>query len=561
MALKAKTRIKLSREKKPAKHKPFKAASGSRFVLLIGDEGAILIHLNGNAVLSRQYVPDTGPQHLAELKETLGRDPKAPLMLVLDSMDQTYVQHTLPPVSKLNVGKLIKQRLDRDYGPDVIKGALLLGREEKGRRDWNFLMISVEKSAHFSVWLEFTQALPNRFLGIYLLAVECETIVKNLERAMNVPRTEAPSQWKFFVSHNKVGGFRQVMIRNGRMVFTRLAQPLAESKPEVIAGNIEQEILNTIEYMKRLSYNPQDGLDVYILASAGVKAAIDGSKFEARNTHLLTPFEVAQYFNIEGATQATDQFGDVILAASVGCSPKHTLKFTTPHSQKLDNLHQLFVYQRMAVAACALGIVGYTGYMATDIYTYTGEIETLNQSRANAQRDKDALDREIRQSNLDVDKVSEIMDFYEGISKERLSPLPLVFAIQPLTGLPARIKEVQWKLDTAAPGTPVAAGAPPKATVMVMLDLEETGGNLNKLKDQAREVLEAYKKAFKEYEVTYTNTPPELQEDGRLQVDFKVAEDNARSSIAKVVTVQLLIKGAAVLPVAAAAAPVATVTP
>jgi hypothetical protein len=552
MALKVKNRIKLSREKKasPARPKPFKAAKGARYVLLVGDEGAILLHMNGNNVLTRQYVPDSGQQHLDELKETLAKDPKAPLMLVVDSMDQTYVQHTLPPVSKLNVGKLIKQRLDRDFGPDVIKGALLLGREEKGRRDWNFLMISVEKSAHFTVWLEFAQAQPNRFLGIYLLAVECETIVKNLERAINRPKTESDSQWKFFVSHNKVGGFRQVMIRNGRMVFTRLAQPLAESKPEVIAGNIEQEILNTIEYMKRLSYNPADGLDVYVLASAGVKAAIDGSKFEARHWQALTPFEVAQYFNIEGATQQTDQFGDVILAASIGASGKHTLKFDTPISQKLDKLFQMFIAQRAAVALVALGIIGYAGYVGTDIYSLGGEIEKLEQSKMSIQQQKEGLDREIAQSKLDVDKVSEMIDFYQVLTKQRISPLPLLKAMEPMSGLPVKIKAINWKID-APSGTPAtavaAAGSPPaKILASVQLEFSDSGSNVNEVKEKAKKVLEQAKQMLKGYEVAYDKLPPELQEDSRLQIDFK--EDPNAKPISKTILVDLIIKGSAVPP-------------
>ena len=131
--------------------------------------------------------------------------------------------------------------------------------------------------------------LPNRFQGIYLVSVETETIIKDLERAMGVAKTGTGSEWKFFVSHNKVGGFRQVIMRNGRLIFTRMAQPIGESTPEVIAGNIEQEMLSTIEYMKRIGYDAAAGLDIYIVASDNVRAILDKSKFKANLFEIMTP--------------------------------------------------------------------------------------------------------------------------------------------------------------------------------------------------------------------------------------------------------------------------------
>src|SRR5690606_17941331 len=115
-------------------------------------------------------------------------------------------------------------------------------------------------------------------------------------------------------------------LRGGRIIFTRLAQPVGESSAEVIAGSIEQEMLSTIEYMKRLSFSPQTGkLDIYIVASSNIKAAIDAKRFNATTFQILTPFEVAQHLKIEGAAQPTDQFGDVIMAALIGASKKHVL--------------------------------------------------------------------------------------------------------------------------------------------------------------------------------------------------------------------------------------------
>ena len=70
----------------------------------------------------------------------------APIVLVIDNMDQSYIQQSLPPVSSFSVQKLIKRRLERDFGKNDIKGAISLGRDTGGRKDWNFLMVALERS-------------------------------------------------------------------------------------------------------------------------------------------------------------------------------------------------------------------------------------------------------------------------------------------------------------------------------------------------------------------------------------------------------------------------------
>ncbi len=538
-------RLKKPRAEASSKRKGFRASKGTRFVLLVGDEGAILVHIDGNVVRSRHFVPDSGKASLDELAAVMEADVNAPLMMVVDSMDQTYVQHTLPPVSKLSVNKLIKTRLDRDFGRDAIKGSVLLGREENGRKDWNFLMISLERSPHMAVWLDFAEAVPNRFYGIYLVSVETEVLIKNLERAMALPKEETSAQWKFFVSHNKVGGFRQVILRNGRIVFTRLAQPMAETNPEVVAGNIEQEITTTLEYVRRLSFKPEDGLDVYVIAAGGIKPFIDGAKFEARGCHVMTPFEVAQHLGIEGATQPTDQFGDVILAASIGCSKQHVLKLTTVQTRKLDSYFQILSTQKIAAALIALLIILYAGYEAFSMFSVSQDISALEETKQSQTQAKSRLEQDIKNSNLDVDKVSDLIDLYQMLQKERLSPMPLVHAVLTLKQLPVTIKSIDWVLGD---GTPIKAESPPtppgakvKMGVTLNLIFVSKTSDPTELRDMLNKVLNAYKDVFKGYDVSYGNIPAELKDDAKLEISFNPTGNAAPQG--KTLDIQMVIKG------------------
>jgi hypothetical protein len=524
--------------------KPAKASKGARYVLFLGDEGAILIYVKHNSVQSRQFVPDASEHNLGEFRQALERDADAPILLVVDSMDQSFMQQTLPPVSVVSVNKLIKRRLERDFAGNDIKGAILLGREKTGRKDWNFLMVALEKSPQLTVWLTFIQELPNRLQGVYLASVEAELLVKNLERAIGVAKGSDEAEWKFLVSHNKVGGFRQVILRNGRIIFTRLAQPIGDSNAEVIAGGIEQEMLSTIEYMKRLSFSPQSKLDIYIVTSSAIKLAIDRSKFSANALHILTPYEVAEYLGIKGAAQPTDQFGDVVIAASVGLSKKHVLRLSAPQTKRIDQCYQFIAYQRAIAAISILGILGYGGYCAYGIYDLLRENSGLTQKRDAAQNQLALLRDHIKDSKIDVEKASDLIDLYMQIGKEKASPLPFLRGFEALAREPVWVKAVDWSIpdakDKAGTATAVAAsGAVPTMAAVITLEFPKEASDPKFFRVLTKKILADFKTLFTGYDVSYSMLPDEAKDNEKLEIRSGITQEAAMKSL----EAQMTIKG------------------
>jgi hypothetical protein len=519
------------------------APKGTKFVLFLGDEGAILVHIKDNAVQSRRFVPNASENNLEELSQTFSQDPRAPLVLVIDSMDQSFMQQTLPPVSAISVNKLIRRRLERDFAGNDIKGAILLGREKTGRRDWNFLMVALEKSPQLTVWLNYIQELPNRFLGVYLASVESELLVKNLERAIGVkPADEA--EWKFFVSHNKVGGFRQVIMRNGRIIFTRLAQPIGDSNAEVVAGGIEQEMLSTIEYMKRLSFSPPSKLDIYIITSAGIKAAIDPTKFGANAVHMLTPYEVAGYLKIEGAAQPTDQFGDVVMASSVGLNKKHVLRLSVPQMRRIDQCYQLIAYQRLAITLVLLGMFGYMGYVGYSIYTLFNDNAALTQKRDGFQNDLDLLRQSIKESKLNVEKASDLIDLYQQIGKEKASPLPFLRKFEALSRAPVWVKSLEWSLTadakSAKSGGIVSGDADQLyISAVVTLEFPQEASDPKSFRALTKKILADFREQFLGYEVNYSTQFENTKESEKLEIRSGQTEEARVQSL----EAQMTIKG------------------
>src|SRR5262249_17247692 len=146
--------------------------------------------------------------------------PKVPLYILADVLDQQYVRQSFPPVSSFSVGGLVKRRLERDFQAEDMKGSLPLGRDKEGRREWNYLLISLANTPLMQQWLALIVELPNEFRGVYLTPVEGQNYIPVLKKYMP---EQAPAQpWQLLVSHNKISGFRQIVLRDGKLVFTRV---------------------------------------------------------------------------------------------------------------------------------------------------------------------------------------------------------------------------------------------------------------------------------------------------------------------------------------------------
>lgn len=496
----------------PLKKKAFRATSGAKYALIIGDDGAILIYIEGSVVQSRNFIAHASEENLKEFESILSKNSKAPIFIVIDSMDQSFIQQSLPPISPLGVKKLIKRRLERDLGADVIKGYVLLERDSGGRRDWNFLMVSLENSPNLNLWFDFIDRVDNRVNGIYLLSVEAENIIKSIDLATGLPRRSKKnpdvSQWKFFVSHNKVGGFRQVILKDDRIIFTRLTQPVGEVTAEVVAGNIEQEMASTVEYMKRLSFNLQQGLDIYVVASADINKAMDLSRILATNIYKFTPFEISEILGITGAAQPSDQFGDVVMSSYIASSKVHRLVLSLPKTLKVNNLYNIVRYQRTFVGLVVLGMLSYGGILGLGLMQKYTEIENLQQRKIIQQRKLDEINAEIKKSGIDIQKVGDTVALYEQLISEGQSPLGLLPRLRSAIIGSVGIREINWQGAVLPDPAANVQGGP--ESVSLLLRFPEISGTDEAFKAVAKKVLRDVRAKFPEYDVTYTKLPDVL---------------------------------------------------
>ncbi len=517
--------IGVQKIKKPAKGK-------KQFVLFVGDEGAILVYMDGAAVAKRVYSPS--PDNIENMSALLKSDPKAPITVLLDSLDQSYSRHTFPPVAKISLNNIVKRRIQRDFPNEEMTGALPIGREKTGRKDWLFLLVVVQQSDAFKAWMNLCLSHDNPFSGLYLSPIEGELYLKHLAEALKdaspaYERTEVNSdgsQWQFLVSHHKVGGFRQIVLRDGNLVFTRMAQPLNDSEPAVIAGSMEQEMLNTVEYLKRVGLEDNPKLQTIIICSQDIRKSIEAKHIPAQKVYILTPYETAEAIGHSGIAMPEDHYGDILMASSFILRKKRRLKFNTKLGNKIAQLVALKAGLRgFAVLAGIIGI-GYTGYAGLDAIKAMEEISSIKRQHAAAKAEVEDLQKKIEVYPKTLDKILDVSKTYEALaSKVDYSPETFMVDFLVTGGGHITIDSYDWARSSLRDENSGSVKETISITTKINIPRlpEET---TDAYKTRAKNVLRDIETQIKEYDVTMNGVPSFLRDNEALQTGFGSAADN-----------------------------------
>ena len=492
-----------------------------QYVLTVGDDGAIMILVDGKRLIKRIFCSSpAAPEFLDMLKEA----PNAPISLLVDVVDQSYSLQTLPPVNKMNVSKLVARKLEKDFDASDLKAAIPLGREKSGRKEWTFLFVSVRNVSPLSDWIETVSNATNPFKGIFLLPVEAMNYLKDIHKVTEADRKSKDSEWKIIVSHNRVGGFRQIVFRNGNVIFTRIAQPVGSPSPDVTAGNVEQETLNTVEYIRRLGFMDSQGLDIYIIAAVEVKAAIQRSSLPSSSRIVLTPFEIAQKLGLDQAAEERDRFGDVVAAVHFTTMKKPILKMTTAYNQQVEKLDKLRFSIRVGAVALILAFIGLS---INDFLTVQGvheQLEASETSKNNNMKLLTAFEGFKSKFQGEGDRMRELTDLSEILGKNRYFFFDVMKHYKDLARYDASVSDLSLTVLAKEEEPSVA-----EATFTIDFP-NRNNQSLDKLLDDVDHFTADARKAYPQFKVSFEGLPSGNQ----TRVDLAGASAQAMSIKMKV---------------------------
>lgn len=501
-----------------------KARGKQKFVLLVGDEGAILVYMQGATVVRRLFAASPQPDHTSAVLELLNNNPKVPLYILADVIDQQYVRHSFPPVSALSVNNLVKRRIERDFQAEDITGFVRLGRDKTGRKEWQYLLIALAYTPLMQQWLDLIVEQPNELKGIFLAPVEGQAYIPMLHDAMTDAK---PLPWQLMVSHHKVSGFRQIVLRGGKLVFTRVTQAIDDAMPAVIAGNIETEIMNTLEYLKRLGFLENNAMEIMVVASQEVQEAIDLRRFNAGQSWALTPLDVAEHLGLEQAALSADRFGDVVMAAGFTRAKKHQLKLFTAYAQKLAQIYAARLGIKILGALLVVALLGMSAMNVLDAVSANSAASQSEDQRRPVQQQLESVRKAIDGLNKDVAFKSAVMLTYDAYLKDAPSPDDFINELAPHLVAETRIRKIVWgvpgAMENAAPSqggaAAPAAGAGPLEIALEM-DIIGQFSDTEELAKFVTNYVTKLKTDMPNYDITNAPYPWQNQQQTNLEISF-----------------------------------------
>lgn len=548
-----KLEIKAKKSKQP-KQKKVKQVSASKllkayqipkintFILSIGDEGIILTYLKNRQVEGRWFAASATEENFVIFSKAISTDNKARMLIVLDTMDQVYSQQTLPPVSKMSLAGLLKRRIKREFGDATLKGSYLLERSDT--KEWNFMIFAIEQQEEVAAWLNWAAEQPVCPLGIRILPLEITNLADTLykTRAKLAEETELTKEreWRFLVSYNKVSGFRQVIIRRGKMIFTRLSQPI-DGGEDVQAGIIEQEVSSTIEYLKRIGLSSHQDIHLNVIASQDIIDRIDPNKISVPSHEFFSPYSIGQKFSWNEVTQPDDRFGDVFLGVFCLVNKKSIAKLWTKPLEKFAKIYKISPILRISGILLVVGSIGYSVFSGYEWWENSDAIEQTRMQSNRLTNDLEKTKTTIDMPPEELDRALEMFDLYKNIKQNELTPrsffidLASAFANMPKD---MRIKTVEWNETSVAAnngytpplgqnpnGAPIPTGKPVKVSGILNIKINvPVGIKSEALAKRANGIIEKLQTYFKYYTITLKDIPGVNSTNDTLNINLNKTE-------------------------------------
>ncbi len=432
-------------------------AGGASFVLVVGDEGAVLCEVRGRDITQRLFA--ASPGEADEIRRLLEARPRRPVSLLIDVLDIVIQRETLPALAPWESEAVVRRRMAKAFGGFPFTGGRPIGREDGERRERIYLLAGVAPSPAIERWHRFLGSLPNPLESVTLLPVEASASLTRLTRSLG----EAQSAWQVLLTRERTGGFRQVICKDGTIVFSRLTRTVEpDAGADAVAAAIEQEFAQTIDYMKRLGFTSGDGLDLVIVAAESERGALADLPFDATNLLLLTPYEAAGLLGLGRCVTPDDAYADLVHALAHAQRARPRLRLmseamaTAARNERLRRRGYMLA-AGLAVAGAVMLII-----RAADYYgVQTNMAETERQRRA-SKAQLMSVESALAEMPAPRDQRLAELRSWEALVGQRIDPAAIMAQLEDTLGDDARLESLDWQLRFAErPRRPARRGAQP----------------------------------------------------------------------------------------------------
>ncbi|MCE2992173.1 MAG: hypothetical protein LW825_04545 [Candidatus Jidaibacter sp.] len=422
--------------------------SNNSFQVSIGDEGAVVLYTKSGAVQTRLFIKNTEPHNVQKLAHLLSADPDAYISLYLDTMDQSYVQRRVTGTNAFSVYKIAQRQLHNEIPKNYLKTCVSLGKRRGD--DWVYTFIAVAYEPPLSKWVEFFGQYENVIEGIYFLPLELGSFIKDLRKDTSPSSSPQKIGWELLISQSKASGFRQSAFLDGEIVFSRIVTGILDPDINIATGNLEQSIVDCVDYMKRLNISSESTIKVYCIVSQEIGSAIRESVLKVNALEVLTSYSAAMKLGIVDVAEPKDKFFDPLFLTHAASVTSHKGRM---HVEQTLPIFRWLVFVSAMKKLLQIGIPITVLFTVINLYIALSNYLDFNDAKSQAAiietkiADKNTQLKALQNKftpAMPLEKISAIVDLYKFITPPNEGPIDAALKISEVLPSHVRIRDIKW---------------------------------------------------------------------------------------------------------------------
>jgi uncharacterized protein (UPF0335 family) len=423
----------------------------SRTVLLVSDEFLTIFSISSSGVKLVETVPWGEENFEKKISNIIAKDcGKKPVLIVNDMVEQHYRKERVVKtgVSFVDKSSMVARKLNVAFPNYSIRAAYPL-KEKIPKTDSQpaadvYIFAAVANTDQISQTVSATKKSLASVAGFCLLPVESSDMVKALSTKVGAKKGRKKNVWSIFIGQHRNGSLRQVLTKNGELALTRMS-PMTEKddNPEVWAQELFNEFKSTMSYLTRFGYDPDDGLDVFVMANPAPGEALRAIVDVDCDLHIMTVDEAAKALGVSLGAQNDLRYADALHVAWIGRKGRFVLPMKAAEVDEVSRPRQI----AMGAALLLFAGAAFLGYQnATSYGELSGTVSDINTlKRQKAQLDAQ-FEREVQrlaEVGFDAKLVQSSLAVYDNFEKEKIEVLEVVKDVGKALGRDLRVDKME----------------------------------------------------------------------------------------------------------------------
>lgn len=196
-----------------------------------------------------------------------------PVYLVADAVEEDYRLEHLPHTVGAAKRELIDRKLNQYYRGLVYRTAHFIKRDTEKRKDDQYLFVALSKDDFVKAWVAIIQAAQAPLVGVYLLPMLSQVLVKQLKLA-------SPH---ILLCEKLSSGLRQTYLHNGRLRMSRLVPNISVDENQLGYFYLVETEKTRLYLISQRFISQETHIDLVLVSVDGSTQAIASSISQEQN--------------------------------------------------------------------------------------------------------------------------------------------------------------------------------------------------------------------------------------------------------------------------------------